>query len=158
MIRQDLYAGSSFVIEVHPAGTLVTFHTNRLLQSRYNTFIMTNISSVDTVTGLFQTLGQPTRLKILLAIGAGEACVCHLEATLGLRQAHLSQHLMALREAGLVADRRESRFIFYHLADPRLLGVLRQAAELQGVSLPELSPSPACECPNCSSTREAGCK
>jgi DNA-binding transcriptional ArsR family regulator len=111
---------------------------------------MTNISSVDQIATLMQSLGSPARLQILLAIGEGEACVCHLEATLGWRQAYLSQHLMALREAGVVTDRRASRFIFYHLADPRLLGVLHQMAEMQGVSLPELSPSSACDCPKCS--------
>ena len=94
----------------------------------------------------------------MLAIGEGEACVCHLEATFGWRQAYLSQHLMALREAGLVADRRASRFIYYHLVNPRLLGVLREMAEMQDVSLPELSPSPACECPNCTRQRDEGCK
>jgi len=116
------------------------------------------MSSIDQIATLLQTIGQPARLQILLAIGEGEVCVCHLEAMLGLRQATLSQHLMALREAGLVTDRRASRFIFYHLADPRLLGVLRQMAALQGISLPELSPSPACECPNCSRQREEGCQ
>src|SRR5512136_827338 len=110
---------------------------------------MTNISSIDQITDMLQIIGQPSRLQILLGIGEGEACVCHLEAMLGMRQAHLSQHLMALREAGLVTDRRESRFIFYRLADPRLLTILHQAAEIQEVRLPELSPSPGCECPNC---------
>jgi ArsR family transcriptional regulator len=113
---------------------------------------------VDHIATLLQTIGNPARLQILLAIGEGEVCVCHLEAMLGLRQAYLSQHLMALREAGLVTDRRASRFIFYHLADPRLLGLLRQMAEMQGLRLPELAPSPACECPNCSSQRDEGCK
>jgi DNA-binding transcriptional ArsR family regulator len=119
---------------------------------------MANISSVDQIATLFQTVGHPARLQILLAIGEGEVCVCHLEAMLGLRQATLSQHLMALREAGLVTDRRASRFIFYHLADARLLGVLRQMSEMQGVNLPELAPSPTCECPNCSKPRDEGCQ
>ncbi len=118
---------------------------------------MTNISSLDAVTSVLQVIGQPTRLKILLAIGGGEACVCHLEAALDIRQATLSQHLMALREAGLVADRREGRFIYYHLADPRLIAVLEQVAGMQGVTLPALAPSPSCECPNCSK-EEKGCK
>jgi DNA-binding transcriptional ArsR family regulator len=119
---------------------------------------MLNISPVEQISNLFQVIGPAARLQILLAIGEGEVCVCHLEAMLGLRQAALSQHLMALREAGIVSDRREGRFIFYHLAEPRLLGVLRQMAELQGVPLPDLSPSPVCECPNCSSQRDAGCR
>lgn len=62
---------------------------------------MTNISTFDEIAHLLQTIGQTARLQILLAIGEGEACVCHLEAALGWRQAYLSQHLMALREAGM---------------------------------------------------------
>jgi DNA-binding transcriptional ArsR family regulator len=111
---------------------------------------MANISSVEQIATLLQTIGQPSRLQILLAIGEGETCVCHLEAMLGLRQATLSQHLMALREADIVSDRRAGRYIHYSLRDPALLGLVRQAAQLQGVGLPELSPSPDCDCPNCS--------
>ena len=43
---------------------------------------MTNILPVEQVASLLQTIGQPTRLQILLAIGEGETCVCHLEAML----------------------------------------------------------------------------
>jgi ArsR family transcriptional regulator len=109
----------------------------------------TNIFSVEEIVHLFQTIGQPARLQILLAIGEGETCVCHLEATFGWRQAYLSQHLMALREAGVVSDRREGRYIHYRLSDLRMLAILRQAAEVQGTTLPELWPSPDCHCPNC---------
>jgi ArsR family transcriptional regulator len=72
----------------------------------------------------------------------------------GLRQATLSQHLMALREAGVVTDRREGRYIFYHLCDPALLDLVRQAALLQGLDLPSLAPAHDCECPNCSTKKE----
>jgi DNA-binding transcriptional ArsR family regulator len=108
-----------------------------------------NISSFDSVSGLFQTISPTARLQILLAIGEGETCVCHLEAMLGLRQAALSQHLMALRQAGIVSDRREGRYIHYRLRNPALLGLIRQAASLEKVSLPELAPSADCGCPNC---------
>ena len=114
---------------------------------------MVNISSVVQVAALLQTIGQESRLQILLAIGEGETCVCHLEAMLGLRQATLSQHLMALREAGLVTDRRAGRYIHYRLCDPALLGLVRQVAQLQGLGLPSLAPSPDCDCPNCSTRK-----
>ena len=117
---------------------------------------MTNMSSIEQVASLLQTIGQESSLQILLAIGEGETCVCHLEAMLGLRQATLSQHLMALREAGLLEARRQGRFIHYRLNDPRLLAILHQAAEVQGVPLPELSPSPDCDCPNCSKEKGQG--
>jgi ArsR family transcriptional regulator len=110
---------------------------------------MMNIFAIEAVSNLFQALGQPARLQILLVIGEGETCVCHLEAAFGWRQAYLSQHLMALRKAGILLARREGRFIHYRLANPELLGIIRRAAELQDVSLPVLSPNPECNCSNC---------
>lgn len=113
-----------------------------------------NISTVESVSDLFQSIGPAARLQILLAIGEGEACVCHLEATFQWRQAYLSQHLMSLRKAGILLTSREGRNIHYRLADPRLLGLIRQAADLQGVGLPQLAPSTNCSCPNCRKEKE----
>jgi Predicted transcriptional regulators len=115
-----------------------------------------NISTIEPVSDFFQAIGPAPRLQILLAIGEGEPCVCHLEATFGWRQAYLSQHLMALRKAGILITSRQGRNIHYRISDPRLLNLIRQAAELQGVTLPELAPSPECDCPNCSRQRDDG--
>jgi DNA-binding transcriptional ArsR family regulator len=133
----------------------MTVLTSRVVKAGYNTFTMANISPVEQVAGLLQVIGQATRLQILLAVGEGETCVCHLEAMLGLRQAALSQHLMALREAGLVSDRREGRYIYYRLCDPALLNLIRSTAQIRGLELPALSPSPDCECPQCCERRIA---
>lgn len=104
---------------------------------------------------LLRTIGQPTRLKILLALGEGEACVCHLESLLGMRQAYISQHLMALRRAGVVRDRREGRYIFYRLKSPQILELIELAGQVSGVSSDDLlaglqtgEPS-LCSCPDC---------
>lgn len=113
-----------------------------------------NISIIEPVSDLFQTIGPAPRLQILLAIGEDEPCVCHLESTFGWRQAYLSQHLMALRKAGLLVTSRQGRNIHYRLSDPRLLTLIRQAAELRGVTLPELAPSLNCSCPNCKKEKE----
>lgn len=105
------------------------------------------------IAGLFRALGQPARLRILLTIGEGEACVCHLEASLGYRQAYISQHLMALREAGILQTRREGRFIYYRLKDIQMLALIRLAGELAGVAIqyPERMSDylPSCTCPKC---------
>jgi len=118
---------------------------------------MTNItsqSSTAPISDLFQTLSVAPRLEILLAIGASEACVCHLEAALGYRQAFISQHLMALREANLLETRRDGRFVYYRLADQRILEVLVQTGKLLGQAV-AVQPTPlaACECPNCASAK-----
>ncbi len=99
-------------------------------------------------------IGQPARIQILLVLGEQEACVCHLEAALGMRQASISQHLMVLRKAGLVTTQREGRNIFYHLARPEVLQALRQVAGIIGIAPEALQalarrPVPGCCCPQC---------
>ena len=105
------------------------------------------------VADLFRVMGQPARLRILLTIGDGEACVCHLEAVLGLRQAYISQQLMALRDAGILETRREGRYIFYRLKDPALLGLIQAAGEQLGIPNLNLQPQADsdyhCPCPHC---------
>ena len=107
------------------------------------------------ISHILRLLGQPTRVHILLAVGEGEACVCHLESILGQRQAYISQHLMALRKENILDTRREGRFIFYRLRDPRVLDLIYSAADVVGVSKLEdnlddwtVSDRP-CVCPHC---------
>ncbi len=72
-------------------------------------------------------LSNPNRLMIAARLSAGEASVGDLEAGLGIRQPTLSQQLAGLRDAGLVAARRDAKQVFYRLADQkaaRIVGVL----------------------------------
>ena len=100
-------------------------------------------------------IASSQRVAILLAIGTGEACVCHLEAALGWRQAYISQHLMSLRKAGILMDRREGRYVFYRLKDASLLDLITASARLSGLSAESISTlintqmHPSCECPHC---------
>jgi DNA-binding transcriptional ArsR family regulator len=100
------------------------------------------------VSDLLQVVSPQTRLEIILAIGMGEACVCHLEAVLKQRQAYISQHLMSLREAGVITARRDGRYIFYRLA-MRIAGqppeALQEAMRLA---------AQGCNCPNCAPTTD----
>lgn len=114
-----------------------------------------NVSNTAKVSDLLQAISPEPRLKILLAIGTGEACVCHLEARLGYRQAYISQQLMALREAGLLDTRRDGKYIFYHLAKPGILELLQKAAQIAGVTMVDVKPAKhekQCACPHCAPT------
>ena len=102
------------------------------------------------VAGLLQAIDQPARLEILQVIGRGEACVCHLEAALGQRQAYISQHLMALRDAGIITSRRAGRYVFYRLNDVRVLDLIMLAGSLAGAAPTAPRPLPDCPCPHCS--------
>lgn len=103
----------------------------------------------ESVAQLFRLLGQPVRIQILLVIEQAPACVCHIEACLGMRQAAISQHLMQLRDAGLVEARREGRNVYYALAQPGLMGLVRQAAGLLNAGLSTAPEPMACPCPRC---------
>ena len=107
---------------------------------------------------LLKALSHPTRLAILDLLRAGEACVCHLEAALGHRQAYISQHLMVLRDAGLVGDRREGSNVYYHVTRPQVYTVLDAANQSAVPELAEQSFSRLdqaapclvnCACPHC---------
>lgn len=115
---------------------------------------------------LLKALAHPARLRILAVLQQDEACVCHLEAVLGMRQAYISQHLMRLRDAGLVVDRRERMNVFYALSDqavPRLLDAIQENAAILAHAQSEhlLFPRPqemasACTCPKCQAKVAAG--
>ena len=114
----------------------------------------TNDQAYAETAALFELLSQPARIQILLITREQPACVCHLVAALGLRQASISQHLMILRKAGWVTTRRESRNIYYSLADERLSGLIGQAAEMCGIKDEDLlaitrRPLADCPCPQC---------
>ena len=109
----------------------------------------------ESISALLRAISQPTRVEILLAIGTGEACVCHLETVIGQRQAYISQQLMALREAGIVTGRREGRNIFYQIEEPAILDLIKQAGIVSGMSESDLLISDPinlpgeCPCPKC---------
>jgi ArsR family transcriptional regulator len=79
-----------------------------------------------------KALGHADRLELLEHLGQGERSVEALAQRLGLSIASTSQQLQVLRRAGLVASRRDGKFVLYRLADEAvvgLLGSLRRVAE-----------------------------
>jgi DNA-binding transcriptional ArsR family regulator len=114
---------------------------------------------------VLKALSHPLRLRILEILQQeGEACVCHLEAHLGQRQAYISQQLARLREAGLVVDRREGMNIYYSLAVSSLDGLFEVADNVASqVELPSgqraasaaafVSDPVVCPCPKCAERR-----
>ncbi len=109
-------------------------------------------NALDRQAKLFRALMHPARLAILDVLRDGEQCVCHMEATLGYRQAYVSQQLAVLREAGLVRDRRDGWNTFYWVTEPGVFTVLDAArAIVGGAETAGQPPNPAtnCSCPKC---------
>jgi ArsR family transcriptional regulator len=64
---------------------------------------------------LFHALSDETRLEIVRRLRGGERCVCDLTDLLDAAQSRLSFHLKVLKDAGLVTDRKEGRWVHYSL-------------------------------------------
>ena len=78
---------------------------------------MSTLTALDTgrAAQLFHALSDATRLEIVRLLSHGERCVCDLQNVLEAAQSRLSFHLRTLKDAGLVSDRRDGRWIYYAL-------------------------------------------
>ena len=72
----------------------------------------------------FKVLGDTTRIRILMLLRAQELCVHTIVRHIGAEQSAVSHHLKLLRDAGVVACRREGKHIFYSLADDHIKNIL----------------------------------
>jgi ArsR family transcriptional regulator, arsenate/arsenite/antimonite-responsive transcriptional repressor len=88
---------------------------------------------VEAALRLFRALGDETRLRLLEQLHGGEQCVCDLTDELEASQSRLSFHLKTLKDAGLVTDRREGRWVYY--------SINREAFQVLDRVLAELKPS-----------------
>jgi ArsR family transcriptional regulator len=72
-------------------------------------------SRTDRAIELFHALSDETRLEIIELLRKGERCVCELTDTLDAAQSRLSFHLRVLKDAGIVRDRKDGRWVHYEL-------------------------------------------
>jgi DNA-binding transcriptional ArsR family regulator len=110
------------------------------------------MDSYETQSDILKALSHPARLAILDILRDGEQCVCHMEATLKLRQAYISQQLMILKDAGLVEARRDGLNLYYRVRKPEIFSVLETLNSVTGVTtkLPQHRHANAnCPCPKC---------
>jgi len=79
----------------------------------------------------FHALSDETRLQLLELLREGEQCVCDLTDALDAAQSRLSFHLKTLKDAGLVTDRKQGRWVYYALNHEALDGAVRFLSELR---------------------------
>lgn len=80
---------------------------------------------------LMRLLSHPARLLIVCKLVSGEQGVSDLEQMTGIRQPALSREIAKLREAGLIAPRRQSKAVFYHLSDQRVHKLIAALCEMR---------------------------
>ena len=67
-----------------------------------------------------KALADESRIRILKLLEDGGLCVCQIMAVIGLSQSTISKHLSILKTAGLVDDRKEGIWIYYHLCQDKI--------------------------------------
>jgi len=80
-----------------------------------------SVETADKKSRFFKALADETRLRILRLLEVREMCVCEVMVALDLTQPTASHHLGLLENAGLVKDRKEGKWVFYSIADTKLL-------------------------------------
>lgn len=96
--------------------------------------MVTSSKSSGKTARLFHALSDETRIRILERLQGGEQCVCDLTDAFQTGQSRLSFHMKVLKEAGLVIDRPDGRWIYYSLNKEGLedieafIGELKKAA------------------------------
>ena len=78
---------------------------------------------------IYKALGDPTRLKIVLALCEGEMCVCDLASHLCISESAVSHQLRRLRELALIKNRRDGQILYYSLDDHHIAALLKVGLE-----------------------------
>lgn len=97
----------------------------------------------DRAATLFHALSDETRLEIIERLKDGEQCVCNLTDALKTGQSRLSFHLKVLKDAGLIKDRPEGRWIYYSL-HPEVIEELEEVVQWLKESRRQGGPSSQC--------------
>ena len=90
--------------------------------------------TMDKAALLFHALSDSTRLELLERLKTGEQCVCELTDIMRTGQSRLSFHLKVLKDAGLLSDRREGRWMYYAIDRELLDDLEAYVSELKKTS------------------------
>jgi ArsR family transcriptional regulator, lead/cadmium/zinc/bismuth-responsive transcriptional repressor len=101
-------------------------HLDRLQQAQREAV---STKELNRLSSIYKVLGDPSRLKILMALRKIEMCVCDLAALLGLTESAISHQLRRFKDLALVRSRREGQVIYYSLDDAHVAELLRMGLE-----------------------------
>lgn len=99
-------------------------------------------ASRDVLAKLFRSLGDPSRLSILLALREGPRCVSEIASTAGLSQPNASMHLACLWACGLVEREPQWRSVYYRIASSDVDRLLAMAADVVATNGPRIECCP----------------
>ena len=88
-----------------------------------------DLNTLQSMTDIFKALGDPGRLKIVIALSACELCVCDLAVVCGSSESAVSHQLRILRNLKIVRFRREGKIVFYRLDDDHVRSLISQSLQ-----------------------------
>ncbi len=101
-------------------------HLERVEQAREDAI---SERELERLSLIYRVLGDPNRLKIVMALRNVEMCVCDLAAFTGLSESAVSHQLRRLKDLALVKKRRDGQIIYYSLDDEHVAGLLNVGLE-----------------------------
>lgn len=90
---------------------------------------MPSDSQIEEMGARFKVISEPSRLKILLALSAGELCVEHITEVIGGNQSAVSHQLRILKDNRIVKCRREGKKVLYSVSDGHVFTMIEMAKE-----------------------------
>ena len=98
-----------------------TVHLDRVIRARKEAIAD---SLVERLALTYKILGDPTRLKMVMALKSGEMCVCDLAAFAGVSESAVSHQLRRLKDLSLVKNRRDGQTLYYSLDDEHVFDLI----------------------------------
>ena len=99
-------------------------HRNRIDSALKN---MPQQTQIDSLSGFFKMLGDPTRIKMMYIMANGEVCVQDIASALGVTKSAISHQLSGLKGNRIVKSRREGKNVYYSIDDDHVSEVLNLA-------------------------------
>ena len=84
--------------------------------------------AIEDMAGIFAILADPTRMRVLVALGGTELCVTDLAAATGINRTTISHQLRVLRSNRLVRRRRDGKVVYYALDDDHVMALVSMAS------------------------------
>ena len=91
------------------------------------------------ILNIYKALSEETRLRVLKLLEHGELCVCDIVAALDLIQPKVSFHLAVLKEAGLIKDRKQGKWVHYKIDDSDIFRRFLLLSTLERISAETVS-------------------
>jgi ArsR family transcriptional regulator, lead/cadmium/zinc/bismuth-responsive transcriptional repressor len=96
-------------------------HLDRVARARSREL---DSQTIERLSDIFKVIGNPTRLRLVMALRDEEMCVCDLAASLSMSESAVSHQLRRLRDQSLVRSRREGQVVYYFRDDDHVAQLL----------------------------------